>query len=47
MIDVLYFFQPSASSYSRHVVHDIPVTVIPRRLWSDYKDPQREEFDVQ
>ncbi|KAK2704644.1 checkpoint protein HUS1-like isoform X2 [Artemia franciscana] len=37
---------PSASSYSRHVVHDIPVTVIPRRLWSDYKDPQREEFDA-
>ncbi|XP_056376225.1 checkpoint protein HUS1 isoform X7 [Hyla sarda] len=38
--------QPSLSSTSRIVTHDIPVTVIPRRLWNDFKEPTVPHFDV-
>ncbi|XP_031439684.1 checkpoint protein HUS1 isoform X2 [Clupea harengus] len=37
---------PSLSSVSRVVTHDIPVDVIPRRLWHDYKEPSMPDFDV-
>ncbi|KAE8597138.1 hypothetical protein XENTR_v10016367 [Xenopus tropicalis] len=37
---------PSLSSSSRIVTHDIPVSVIPRRLWNDFKEPSVPEFDV-
>ncbi|XP_072268200.1 checkpoint protein HUS1 [Pyxicephalus adspersus] len=37
---------PSLSSTSRIVTHDIPVTVIPRRLWNDFKEPTVPDFDV-
>ncbi|XP_056376220.1 checkpoint protein HUS1 isoform X3 [Hyla sarda] len=37
---------PSLSSTSRIVTHDIPVTVIPRRLWNDFKEPTVPHFDV-
>ncbi|CAM1324234.1 HUS1 (predicted) [Pycnogonum litorale] len=37
---------PSLSSNSRIVVHDIPVTVIPRRLWNEYQEPNMPDFDV-
>ncbi|KAG9355965.1 hypothetical protein JZ751_000809, partial [Albula glossodonta] len=37
---------PSLSSVSRVVTHDIPVDVIPRRLWQDLKEPSVPEFDV-
>ncbi|KAM3929487.1 checkpoint protein HUS1 isoform 2-T2 [Leptodactylus fuscus] len=38
--------QPSLSSTSRIVTHDIPVSVIPRRLWNDFKEPIVPDFDV-
>ncbi|XP_064202172.1 checkpoint protein HUS1 [Anguilla rostrata] len=37
---------PSVSSVSRLVTHDIPVDVIPRRLWQDFKEPSVPDFDV-
>ncbi|KAG7455455.1 hypothetical protein MATL_G00256790 [Megalops atlanticus] len=37
---------PSLSSVSRVVTHDIPVDVIPRRLWQDFKEPSVPDFDV-
>uniref|UniRef100_A0A673Y720 Checkpoint protein n=1 Tax=Salmo trutta TaxID=8032 RepID=A0A673Y720_SALTR len=37
---------PTLSSVSRVVTHDIPVDVIPRRLWHDFKEPRMPDFDV-
>ncbi|KAM9231256.1 checkpoint protein HUS1 isoform 2-T2 [Leptosomus discolor] len=37
---------PSLSSSSRIVTHDIPVGVIPRRLWDDFREPCVPDFDV-
>ncbi|XP_066487389.1 checkpoint protein HUS1 isoform X2 [Tiliqua scincoides] len=37
---------PSLSSNSRVVTHDIPVGVIPRKLWSDFREPRVPDFDV-
>ncbi|KAJ6662064.1 hypothetical protein lerEdw1_012911 [Lerista edwardsae] len=37
---------PSLSSSSRIVTHDIPVGVIPRKLWSDFREPSVPDFDV-
>ncbi|XP_060079892.1 checkpoint protein HUS1-like [Ylistrum balloti] len=37
---------PTLSAHSRTVVHDIPVTVIPRRLWTDFEEPELPHFDV-
>ncbi|NXY85996.1 HUS1 protein, partial [Alcedo cyanopectus] len=37
---------PSLSSSSRIVTHDIPVGVIPRRLWNDFREPSVPEFEV-
>ncbi|XP_077993631.1 checkpoint protein HUS1-like [Glandiceps talaboti] len=37
---------PSLTAHSRSVVHDVPVNVIPRRLWSDYEEPPMPDFDV-
>ncbi|KPP57211.1 checkpoint protein HUS1-like [Scleropages formosus] len=37
---------PSLSSNSRVVTHDIPVGVIPRKLWQDFKEPSVPDFDV-
>ncbi|CAN2389676.1 Hus1-like protein, partial [Pristimantis euphronides] len=37
---------PSLSSTSRIVTHDIPVSVIPRKLWNDFKEPTVPDFDV-
>ncbi|XP_074755912.1 checkpoint protein HUS1 isoform X2 [Athene noctua] len=37
---------PSLSSSSRIVTHDIPVGVIPRRLWNDFREPNVPDFDV-
>ena len=34
------------SSVSRVVTHDIPVEVIPKRLWNDFKEPSMPDFDV-
>uniref|UniRef100_A0A8C8R567 Checkpoint protein n=1 Tax=Pelusios castaneus TaxID=367368 RepID=A0A8C8R567_9SAUR len=37
---------PTLSSSSRIVTHDIPVGVIPRRLWNDFREPSVPDFDV-
>lgn len=37
---------PTITGLSRNVVHDISVTVLPKRLWSDYEEPEMPEFDV-
>ena len=39
-------FQPSGSNHSRLVVHDIPVNLVPRRLWNDYAEPGVVDPDV-
>ncbi|XP_069019481.1 checkpoint protein HUS1 [Embiotoca jacksoni] len=37
---------PTLSSISRVVTHDVPVEVIPRRLWHEFKEPSMPDFDV-
>ncbi|XP_043832541.1 checkpoint protein HUS1 isoform X2 [Dromiciops gliroides] len=37
---------PSLSSSSRIVTHDIPVGVIPRKLWTDFREPTVPDFDI-
>ncbi|XP_055513266.1 checkpoint protein HUS1 [Leucoraja erinacea] len=37
---------PSLSSHTRIVTHDIPVTIIPRKLWNDFEEPSVPDFDV-
>ncbi|GFQ92569.1 checkpoint protein HUS1 [Trichonephila clavata] len=37
---------PSLHSNSRFVVHDVPVLVIPRRLWGQFQEPSMIQFDV-
>nr|CAG4646007.1 EOG090X0TJE [Lynceus sp. MCZ IZ 141354] len=37
---------PTLSNARRSVTHDIPVTVIPNRLWSDYKEPDIPAWDI-
>ncbi|XP_044032158.1 checkpoint protein HUS1 isoform X4 [Siniperca chuatsi] len=37
---------PTLSSVSRVVTHDVPVDVIPRRLWHEFKEPSMPDFDV-
>lgn len=37
---------PTLSSVSRVVTHDVPVDVIPRKLWHEFKEPNVPDFDV-
>ncbi|XP_069768398.1 checkpoint protein HUS1 isoform X2 [Narcine bancroftii] len=37
---------PSLSSHSRIVTHDIPVSIIPRKLWNDFEEPCVPDFDM-
>ncbi|XP_037135654.1 checkpoint protein HUS1 isoform X1 [Syngnathus acus] len=37
---------PTMSSISRVVTHDVPVNVVPRRLWHEFKEPNVPNFDV-
>ncbi|KAL4229387.1 DNA damage checkpoint control protein [Mactra antiquata] len=37
---------PTLGSHSRVVVHDIPVSVVPRRLWEEYQEPVMPHYDV-
>ena len=36
----------AAGSNLRHCIHDIPVTLIQRKHWSDFKEPIVQKFDV-
>ena len=38
--------QPSIGSCHRLAVHDIPVTIVKRRNWADYAEPEMPNFDV-
>lgn len=46
MVHGLLSCQLSASSSSRIVTHDIPIKVIPRRLWKDLQEPSVPDSDV-
>lgn len=37
---------PSLLSTARTVTHDVPVSVIPRRLWDDFQEPEMPDFHV-
>ncbi|KAM9701200.1 checkpoint protein HUS1 isoform 1-T1 [Menidia menidia] len=37
---------PTLSSASRVVTHDVPLDIIPRRLWHELKEPDVPDFDV-
>ncbi|XP_061660946.1 checkpoint protein HUS1 isoform X1 [Syngnathoides biaculeatus] len=37
---------PTATSVSRVVTHDVPVDVVPRRLWCEFDEPGVPDFDV-
>lgn len=37
---------PSLHSRSRFVVHDIPVTIVPSRLWDEFQEPSMPEYDM-
>nr|CAG4638221.1 EOG090X0TJE [Chydorus sphaericus] len=37
---------PSGTNHCRLVVHDIPVNLVPRRLWLDYSEPDQVDADV-
>ena len=43
---LLFFPQPSVSGHSRSVVHDVPVTLIPSRLWAEYEEPPMPRYQV-
>ncbi|CAL4069208.1 unnamed protein product, partial [Meganyctiphanes norvegica] len=37
---------PSLSAHARLVVHDVPVSLIPRRLWNIYQEPEMPPFEA-
>ncbi|ELU00492.1 hypothetical protein CAPTEDRAFT_167069 [Capitella teleta] len=37
---------PTLAAHSRLVTHDVPVNVIPRRLWDEFEEPELPDFDV-
>nr|CAG4648466.1 EOG090X0TJE [Moina brachiata]SVE93436.1 EOG090X0TJE [Moina brachiata] len=37
---------PSGANHSRLIVHDVPVLLIPRRLWSEYVEPEPVDPDI-
>ena len=43
---VKFVLQPTLGLHSRVVMHDIPVNVVPRRLWEEYQEPVLPQFDV-
>ncbi len=43
---LLPYTQPTMTGAHRTVVHDIPVAVVPVRLWPDYQEPDMPEIDV-
>ena len=45
-VDAILVFQPSLTSHTRSVVHDVPVGVIPQRNWDDYEESAMPDFDV-
>ena len=46
MLSCCVLLQPSLTGHSRVVTHDVPVGVVPRRLWGDLAEPEMPDFDV-
>lgn len=42
----LFIGQPTLTASNRTVTHDVPVNVIPRRLWDEFEEPEMPDFDV-
>lgn len=40
------YIQPTLTGALRGVTHDVPVTVVPVRLWADYQEPSMPDIDV-
>lgn len=38
--------QPTGSGSTRNISHDIPVSIIPQRLWTEYQEPDMPDIDV-
>jgi HUS1 checkpoint protein len=38
--------QPTLTGASRTVTHEVPVSVVPERLWPDYQEPHMPDIDV-
>ena len=38
--------QPTLTGANRTVTHDVPVAVVPERLWPDYQEPDMPDIDV-
>ena len=43
---MLFILQPSLTTNSRLVTHDVPVHVIPGRQWHEFDEPEVPDFDV-
>ena len=42
----LILLQPTLTGAHRNVTHDVPVTVVPERLWADYQEPSMPDIHV-
>lgn len=38
--------QPTLTGAARTVTHEVPVTVVPERLWANYQEPNMPDIDV-
>ena len=38
--------QPTLTGASRTVTHEVPVSIVPERLWADYQEPNMPDIDV-
>lgn len=43
---LLNILQHTLTGAHRSVTHDVPVTVVPERLWTDYQEPTMPDIDV-
>ena len=40
------FSKATVTGGNRNVVHEVPVNVVPQRLWADYQEPDMPDIDV-
>lgn len=43
LIDII---QATVTGGNRNVVHEVPVNIVPQRLWPDYQEPDMPDIDV-
>ena len=46
LVYTLLYIQPSLTSHTRNIIHDVPVGVVQQRNWDDYSEPNMPDFDV-